>query len=222
MSRRTVPGICFHGIGSPQRDLEEGEADYWISEDFFHALMDEVATWPDVDLSFDDSNASDVRFGLPALQGRGLAATFFILAGRLNSSGSLDPAQVRLLAESGMRIGSHGMDHVPWRGLSDTAAIRELVEARAMLADVVGAPVDDAALPLGRYDRLLLSRLRQLGYRSVHTSDRRRADPTAWMKPRFSVRRTDTVQSVREAALTDPALLRRWRDEAKAVVKRLR
>ena len=101
-----------------------------------------------------------------------------------------------------MRIGSHGMDHRPWRGLDDRELDRELVEARDRLAAVAGAPVDQAALPLGRYDRRLLRRLRRLGYARLHTSDRRWARAGAWLQPRFSLRRGDTVDSVRREMLT--------------------
>jgi peptidoglycan/xylan/chitin deacetylase (PgdA/CDA1 family) len=95
-----------------------------------------------------------------------------------------------------MTIGSHGMDHRPWRRLEPVERKRELVDARERIADIVGHPVSEAALPTGAYDRRLLRELRRLGYSAVHTSDRRPAKTGAWLQPRFSVVAGDTGESV--------------------------
>ncbi|MFI7521682.1 polysaccharide deacetylase family protein [Micromonospora globbae] len=220
--RGRVVNVCFHGVGVPRRDLEPGEDRYWVSRDAFHRILDEVATWPSVRISFDDGNASDVEIGLPALLARGLRADFFVLAGRLGAPGSLDEDAVRELHAHGMRIGSHGMHHRSWRGMDAGTRREELVDARDRLAAVVAGGVDTAACPLGRYDRALLSRLRELGYRRVYTSDRRPARRDAWLQPRFSVRRDDDATTVRAAALATPPVARRLRSAAVGVVKRWR
>src|SRR5687768_1699714 len=107
----SIVNVCFHGIGTPARELEPGEDRYWIPVDVYHRVLDDVATWPSVRISFDDGNASDVEIGLPALLERGLTADFFVLAGRLGAAGSLDEAAVKELAAAGMTIGTHGMRH---------------------------------------------------------------------------------------------------------------
>jgi peptidoglycan/xylan/chitin deacetylase (PgdA/CDA1 family) len=219
----TVLNVCFHGVGTPGRELEPGEDVYWVSEDRFHRILDDLATWPaPVRISFDDGNASDVDIALPALAERGLRADFFALAGRLGGAGSLDEDAVRELARHGMGIGSHGMRHRSWRGMDPGTVHEELVAARERLSEVSGTEVDRAACPLGRYDRQVLSTLRRLGYRRVYTSDRRVARAEAWLQPRFSVRRDDTVESLRAAVLGPQPLARRARNAAVGVVKRWR
>lgn len=222
MGNGTVINICFHGIGTPQRELEPGEDRYWIGADLFHAVLDEVRAWPSVRISFDDGNTSDVRIGLPALLERDLTADFFVLAARLDAAGSLDEEAVRELRRNGMGIGSHGMWHRPWRGMDRATAHQELVVARERLTAVAGAAVDTAACPLGRYDRELLGAMKKLGYRRVFTSDRRPARAGAWLQPRYSVRRDDTPESLRAEALAGPGVLSRLRLEAVGVAKRLR
>jgi peptidoglycan/xylan/chitin deacetylase (PgdA/CDA1 family) len=214
--------ICFHGIGTPQREMEPGEDRYWISEDLFHAVLDEIRTWPEVRISFDDGNTSDVEIGLPALLERGLTADFFVLAARLQSAGSLDEKAVRQLHENGMTIGTHGMWHRPWRGMDAATRQDELVVARERLAEAAGVPVDRAACPLGRYDRQLIGHMRKLGYARVFTSDRRAARVNDWLQPRYSLRRDDTVAGLRAEALDGPGALGRLKLEAVGVVKRLR
>jgi peptidoglycan/xylan/chitin deacetylase (PgdA/CDA1 family) len=222
MANDHVANICFHGIGTPKRELEPGEDRYWVSTEQFQAVLDEVLTWPSVRISFDDGNTSDLEIGLPALQDRGLTADFFVLAGRLGTPGCLDEAAVCELHAAGMAIGSHGMRHQPWPGLTAGDQHEELVAARDRLSSVTGTAVASAACPLGRYDRRVLRQLRQLGYTRIYTSDRQRARSQAWLQPRYSVRRDDTPASLREEALVGPALIGRLRLQAVGAIKRLR
>ncbi|GIE75001.1 hypothetical protein Aph02nite_09510 [Actinoplanes philippinensis] len=217
-----VINICFHGIGTPQREMEPGEDRYWISVELFHAVLDEIRTWPSVRVSFDDGNSSDLEIGLPALLERGLTGEFYVLASRFGKPGSLSEEDVRKLHGAGMTIGTHGMWHRPWRGMDAATSRDELETARRQIEDAVGVPVDQAACPLGRYDRRLLSRMRALGYRRVFTSDRRRARAEDWLQPRYSLRREDTVDGLRAEALVGPGALTRLKLEAVGVVKRLR
>lgn len=216
-----ITNLCFHGIGVSTHEREPGEANYWVSLDVFRRILDEIVGRPDVRISFDDGNRSDVDVALPALQERGLSATFFPLAGRLDDPASLSAADLRGLRKEGMAIGSHGWAHIPWRNLSDAGARREFVDARQKLVEASGGDILDAAMPLGRYDRRTLSRLRNADYRTVFSSDRFRARSGSWFQARYSVMASDTVDSVR------PALARRVsagevRNVAASLVKRLR
>jgi peptidoglycan/xylan/chitin deacetylase (PgdA/CDA1 family) len=217
-----LANVCFHGIGEPRRELEPGEGRYWIGVDEFHRILDAVADHPEVRISFDDGNTSDVAYGLPALRERGLTATFFVLAGRLGDLGSLDEDDVRQLADEGMTIGSHGMDHASWRRMDTATATRELVEARERLSATVGTPVTEAACPRGQYDRRALGQLRRAGYDAVHTSDRAAARDGAWLQPRFSVVDDDTAETIRRDVLTPPTTVRRLERSAARFVKRWR
>jgi len=216
-----ITNLCFHGIGTCTNEREPGEARYWVSERLFHDVLDAVRGLEHVRLSFDDGNRSDLVIGLPALVERGLTATFFPLAGRLGDPASLSGADLRELRAAGMGIGTHGWAHVPWRGLDDRDEQRELHDARLALADASGGTVDEAALPLGRYDRRLLGQLRRHGYRRVYTSDRLPARPGAWLQPRYSITSVDTVETVRELLAPRPSL-GQLRARLARVAKRLR
>jgi peptidoglycan/xylan/chitin deacetylase (PgdA/CDA1 family) len=189
--------VCFHGIGTCVAEREPGEARYWMTEDLFLRVLDEVRGLPHVDLSFDDGNRSDLEVALPALCERDLTATFFPLAGRLDDPASLGAEDLRQLRAAGMTIGTHGWRHVPWRGLSVDDVQREFVDARIALQDACGALITSAALPLGRYDGATLRGLKDAGYRAVFTSDRFPARPSSWLQARYSVTSGDTLGSVR-------------------------
>ena len=211
--------LTFHGVGEREREAEPGEERTWLSVDSFTSVLDSVMDRPEVQISFDDGNASDLVYGLPALLERGLRATFFVVAGRLGEPEFLDERGVRALADAGMTIGSHGMRHRPWRWLGDDALREELVGARKVLESVVRRPVTEAACPFGSYDRRVLASLRRSGYRRVYTSDRGTSDPDAWVQPRNSVVRgegTALINGILSAERSAPrALVRQLRLTAK-------
>jgi len=216
-----IKNICFHGIGVCTREREEGESRYWVRETHFLRMLDEIATHANVRLSFDDGNISDAAVALPAMEDRGLTGTFFALAGRLDDPASLSPGDLRILRTAGMQVGNHGWSHISWRGMSDEVAARELVEARAALGEASRGPVDEAALPLGQYDRRVINQLKLSGYAGVYSSDRFPARPNSWFQARYSVTAEDTRESIRALILRRPGLsdaqsvlksaIKRWR-----------
>jgi peptidoglycan/xylan/chitin deacetylase (PgdA/CDA1 family) len=183
--------LTFHGIGDAGRAVDADEAGVWVSRAGSLALFDAVADRPDVRLTFDDGNASDVDFALPALVERGLTATFFVVAGRLGMPGYLDEAGVSALAAAGMGIGSHGMRHRPWRRLDEPTLYEELAEAKQRLEAILERPVTQAACPFGAYDRATLRGLRRHGFREVYTSDRGTAARDGWLQARNTVHAGD-------------------------------
>jgi peptidoglycan/xylan/chitin deacetylase (PgdA/CDA1 family) len=204
--RSKAINLTFHGVGERERDAEPGEDRTWLDLESFASVLDSVVARPEVRISFDDGNASDVIHGLPALLRRGLRATFFVVAGRLDAPGFLDEGGVRALAEAGMAIGCHGMRHRPWRGLGDDALGEELVDARKILEAVIRRPVTEAACPFGSYDRRVLAYLRRSGYRHVYTSDRGTSHPRAWLQPRNSVQRGEGAALVDEILSSDASI----------------
>ncbi len=214
-----IINICFHGIGSPGRELEPDEDGYWIEPGLFDEVVQRFGDRPEVRFSFDDGNRSDLDHGLAGLLRRGTTATFFPVAARLDQPGSLGRDDLRAIGRAGMAIGSHGLDHRPWRSLDDQELDAELITARSLLAEVVGRPITQAALPLGRYDRKVLGRLRTLGYRRVFSSDRAPAAAGSWLQPRYSVRDTDTINSLERELFGPRSLTQRARFRAASLYK---
>ena len=181
-------GLIFHGIGTPGRTLEPGEAAHWISEERFEAVLDRVAEAPDLyEITFDDGNLSDHDIALPALQARGLAGRFFVLTGRIGQPGSLDADHIRALQAAGMTIGSHGVDHLAWSGLDAAALDHELASSKAALEAICGQEVAEAGIPFGRYHRGVLKHLRRVGYRVAWSSYRGWFSDADFPRPRASI-----------------------------------
>jgi peptidoglycan/xylan/chitin deacetylase (PgdA/CDA1 family) len=219
---RTLMNITFHGVGPQPRVIEAGEDRVWVSSARFAEILDTLASHDDVAVMFDDGNASDVREALPALLERGLHATFFVVAGRLGTRHFLSEDDVRLLADRGMTIGSHGMRHRSWRNLDDRNLNEELGEARRRLEEVVGGPVTDAACPFGAYDRRVLGALRSHGYERVFTSDGGAARSARWLQARTSLSKDHTAADVQRMLNADAPALTSLRVQAKSLAKRWR
>jgi peptidoglycan/xylan/chitin deacetylase (PgdA/CDA1 family) len=217
-----VLNLTFHGIGTPERELEPGEADVWVSRERFEALIERAAALGGVRITFDDGNRSDLEHALPALSRHSLSGTFFVVAGRLGEPDFLDRDDVRTLRDAGMTIGCHGMHHRPWRTLDDAELERELVDARAVLEEVVGGPVTQAACPFGSYNRRVLRALRRSGYSEVHTSDRGLARPGDWMQTRNTVHAGDDGGMLDRILLAAGSRPRALRHRARLAAKRLR
>ena len=189
MTRRIA--LNFHGIGEPQRPMEPGEATFWVSTALLFEILDRVAASPDpatYALTFDDGNLSDHDIALPALQERGLAATFFVLTGRIGAAGSLDLPHIRALQDAGMTIGSHGVGHVAWTGLADAGLLAELAESRDTLEAICSQKVAQAGIPFGRYDARVLRAVKAAGYEVAWSSDGGGFDPNDFLRPRTSLR----------------------------------
>lgn len=211
--------LNFHGIGTPPATIGESERGVWVGEELFESALDAATARPAVRITFDDGNRSDVEIALPALRRRGLTATFFVLAGRLGAPGYLSEGDVGSLVEAGMAIGSHGMHHRPWRGLSEAELGAELDDARRLLEQAAGTPVTAAACPFGAYDRRVLRLLRGRGYERVYTSDGGSSRPGAWLQARNTV--VDDPGALEALLSGDPPAARVVR-AAKRLVKRWR
>jgi peptidoglycan/xylan/chitin deacetylase (PgdA/CDA1 family) len=215
-----IVNVCFHGIGAPGRALEPGEELYWVEEVQFESLLEVISGHPSVRITFDDANASDAALALPALRRRGLKATFFIIAGRLDQPGSLTSAEVRTLVQEGMTVGSHGMRHVPWRSTTDAELGEELGDAAEVIAEAAGQPVRQVACPFGSYDRRVLGAIRRHGFARVYTVDGGPARSDAWLQSRYTIRATDTLADIERLAHSPrgsalSALVRRGKSLAK-------
>jgi peptidoglycan/xylan/chitin deacetylase (PgdA/CDA1 family) len=197
MRREVV--VNFHGIGPCPEGIDPGEAAVWMDTERFTALLDYIAAappGPPIHVTFDDGNASDISIALPELLKRGLTASFFLCAARLDAPGYVSSAGVAQLIDAGMEIGSHGMHHRDWRTLDEGALCEEIGAARRRLEEVCSRPIHAVAVPFGSYDRRVLARLRGADFARVYTSDRGLARTTAWFKPRNTLGATSSADEI--------------------------
>lgn len=206
--------VNFHGVGTPGREIEPGEAPYWISEDQFKWMLDLIAPVSselNIAITFDDGNVSDLTVGLPELAQRGMIAEFFILTGRLGSAGSLDVDGVKHLLDAGMTIGSHGVDHLDLASLSPEALDNELRYSKRALDAICGYPITSLSAPFGRYDAKVLRAAKNAGYECIYSSDGGPMKPASFLRSRTSVRNDMDEQGFLHILHDNMPLLKRVR-----------
>src|SRR6185503_16689154 len=118
--------------------------------------------------TFDDGHLSNHRVAFPALRAASAAADFFVNPAQVGTEGFATWAELREMAEGGMSIQSHGLDHGHYlTALSPSELRDELRRARLEIEQHVGQPVTLLAPAGGRAPAALASIAREVGYRHV-------------------------------------------------------
>jgi peptidoglycan/xylan/chitin deacetylase (PgdA/CDA1 family) len=128
-------------------------------------------------VTFDDGFADFRTEAFPILADHGFSATVFLPTGFISDSGStlkgkmcLRWDDVRELAESGVRFGSHTISHPKLRGIPWDQVEMELRESRKAMEDRLGTQVESFSYPYAfpEGDQCFQSRLKtslgELGY----------------------------------------------------------
>jgi peptidoglycan/xylan/chitin deacetylase (PgdA/CDA1 family) len=76
----------------------------------------------------------------------------------------MSAAEVVELAESGMEVGTHTVDHVSLPGVTYAEALDQLRRSRANLEDLLGRPVTAMAYPFGAFDEQAIRAAEEAGY----------------------------------------------------------
>jgi len=131
--------------------------------------LDQTAPLPakPVMLTFDDGYADAYSVVLPLLRAYGMTGVFFVTVNLVDKPGYITRAQVRALADAGMDVESHAMDHVSMiRPLSDQ--IYQMCRARDFLTEWTGTDVRHFAYPSGDYNDVSGLALQRCGYLSAY------------------------------------------------------
>jgi len=197
--------LMYHRIGSLPPD--PADAVYALSEEEFTRQMDVVASLRlpvlgrdqlengasapgGVVLTFDDGCDSDAAIALPLLRSRGFRAFFFVSPALVERPSYLSWSGVRALADAGMCVGTHGLDHTLLGALPEPEARSHLAESKSQLEAQLGVPVDSVSLPGGSGGRRVARWAREAGYRFVFGSQPGLLPSgQSSLLPRFALRR---------------------------------
>ena len=106
------------------------------------------------------------------LERLGWRGTFFITTGRTGTQGFMTAADIAALHRRGHSIGSHSVSH-PYRmsELPDAAIAHEWRDSLAVLADIIGAPVETASVPGGFYSQKVAEAAASCGVNVLFNSE---------------------------------------------------
>ena len=190
LRRRRVITLCYHGVTGAQqnsfsRQMARVAAHAVDPGDIAHPPAGRFAA-PMVCITFDDAFANLLDHALPTTLALTIPVIVFAPTGCLGSPPSWriardhpDAAEHTMTADQITqartdrlcRFGSHGATHRPLTELSPDQARRELAESKAVLATLIGGPVEDLAFPHGAYNEQLVEAARAAGYRRIFTLD---------------------------------------------------
>jgi peptidoglycan/xylan/chitin deacetylase (PgdA/CDA1 family) len=123
-------------------------------------------------LTFDDGHLSNHRLGFPALRAAGAGADFFVNPAQVGTTGYASWPELREMAEAGMSIQSHGLDHRSYFTTLSPPRLREdLRRARLEIEEKVGQSVTLLAPPGGRAPQDLERIAQEVGYTHVFGSN---------------------------------------------------
>ncbi|OGN77309.1 MAG: hypothetical protein A2082_01945, partial [Chloroflexi bacterium GWC2_70_10] len=203
-----VPTLMYHYVGALPADADRFRVDLTVSpaefEDQLRYLKAEgyntitsVDLWWSLDtgkplpakpvlLTFDDGYVGHFEHALPLLQKYGMVGTFAVTANLVDRPGYLTRAMVRALADAGMDVQSHAVDHVSVNRLSYEEQLYQLCTSRRILQEWTGKEVRHFVYPSGDFLPTPASALTSCGYLSAYRKDGGSVQSSSYM---FELRR---------------------------------
>jgi len=184
-----VPTLMFHYVSwlpatdanmDLRKDLTVSPTDFeamlqYLRDNGYHTIttkdlwwsLDQTAPLPakPIMLTFDDGYADAYSVAMPLLKAYGMTGVFFVTVNLVDRPGYVSRAQVRALADAGMDVESHAMDHVSMLG-NLTGQTYQMCKAREFLNDWTGTDVRHFAYPSGDYNDTSFVALQRCGYLS--------------------------------------------------------
>ncbi len=184
-----VPSLMYHYVSwlpatdpnmALRRDLTVSPTDFeamlkYLRDNGYHTITTKELWWSldqtgglppkPVMLTFDDGYADTYSIVMPLLKAYGMTGTFFVTVNLVDRPGYISRDQVRALADNGLDVESHAMDHVSMmKPLNEQ--IYQMCRSRDFLSLWTGTDVRHFAYPSGDYNDLSGTALAACGYLS--------------------------------------------------------
>lgn len=121
-------------------------------------------------ITLDDGYADLYTTAFPILAGHGFKAVAYIVSGFVGRSRYVTAAQVVQMDQNGIEIASHTVDHADLSRSSMGNVMRQLVDSKRSLENMLGHPVLDFAYPSGKFDAQTVAAVQRAGYDTAVTT----------------------------------------------------
>jgi peptidoglycan/xylan/chitin deacetylase (PgdA/CDA1 family) len=190
VGRRYPFVLCYHGVGGVSHNSDP--YGIFLSRELFARHLDVIegrgyellsvgALWASMRdgsggaglgaITFDDGLRKTVREAVPMLLERGIPCSMFVPTGLIGQAHPdlegefiASAGEIRELAEAGVEVGAHSVDHVRLTGMPYAEALDQMRRSRETLEDMLGRPVRTMAYPFGALDELTVSAAEEAGY----------------------------------------------------------
>jgi peptidoglycan/xylan/chitin deacetylase (PgdA/CDA1 family) len=203
MKIKPIPILMYHQIdqakkGTPFRSLSVRPKSFalqmWLlnfrgykglsMQDLMPYLRGEK-TGKVVGITFDDGYLNNLTNALPVLKRYGFTSTVYVVSQRQESEWDLDlkvnpkplmnDNQLKQWVEGGQEVGAHTQNHVNLKKVSSRIAHDEISKCRLDLESRLGVPVRHFCYPYGQYDNNTIDLVKQAGFLTATTVERRLA-----------------------------------------------
>ena len=179
---RTPPSILMDRLGF---DLSVSPADFsrqmdWLAGHGYHPItLDSLRAYfagrealpiRPVVITLDDGYADLYKAAFPILQAHNFKAVAYVVTGFVGQPGYVTRTQVLELAQYGIEIASHTVNHADLARTSPPMVMWELIASKKWLQDLVRHAVVDFAYPSGRFSAQVIAALQTTGYQSAATT----------------------------------------------------
>lgn len=156
-------------------------------------------------VTIDDGYESTLDIAAPVLAAAGVPALLFVPPALLGATSSWMPEmpterllpadRLRELADYGIEVGAHGLDHTEMAGMSAAELRRHTVDARDALADLTGIRPRTFAYPRGVHDAAARGAVAAAGFACAFSVYDNRGG--RWAIPRADINALDTARTFR-------------------------
>jgi peptidoglycan/xylan/chitin deacetylase (PgdA/CDA1 family) len=188
----SLPILMYHYVRTPPSprtdllgyNLTVSPADFaaqmdWLSAHRFHpvdfndvrAYFAGAAPLPanPVVITLDDGYADLYTAAYPILAAHRFKAVAYIVSGFVGQPRYVTAAQVLLMDRNGIEIASHTVNHANLARSSYASTMRQLVDSKRWLEQLVGHTVLDFAYPSGQFNAQVVAAVKQAGYDTAVT-----------------------------------------------------
>jgi peptidoglycan/xylan/chitin deacetylase (PgdA/CDA1 family) len=172
---------------------------------YLHELDRPSARGRQILITIDDGYRSVLQTAAPEFLRAGVRPIVFVPPGLITDTPDVGPAnmadqplmtaaELRELADYGIELGVHGLDHTTMAGMTQEQLRRHTSQARSALADLTGTRARSFAYPLGVVDQRAAEAVQHAGYEVAFSVF---DDFGRWGVPRTGIASVDSLSAFR-------------------------
>jgi peptidoglycan/xylan/chitin deacetylase (PgdA/CDA1 family) len=118
-------------------------------------------------ITFDDGYENLYTNAYPILKKYNISATMFIIVGNHDRPNYLNRQQLKELADNGIDMGDHTLNHAWLPTTDDKNLAVEISDSKKELESIIGKRVDFISYPLGGFDQRVRTAVMRAGYKAA-------------------------------------------------------
>ncbi|MCY8534113.1 polysaccharide deacetylase family protein [Bacillus vallismortis] len=180
-----LPILMYHSISSgnslrvPKGEFEahmkwlhdNGYQTVTPKEAYLMLTQDKKPSEKCVLITFDDGYTDNYEDAYPVLKKYGMKATIFMIGKSIGRKHHLTEDQMKEMAQNGVSIESHTIDHLELNGLSPEQQYSEMADSKKLFDNMFHQETSMISYPVGRYNEETLKAAEETGYQMGVTTE---------------------------------------------------